>query len=376
MPDGRVALVDPLGVAHEPFVLEAAEWIALRSWDAAAADGTSRPERDASSLADALRTRLSSAYLLDDEAFEDRRRAELDRYRALPARPASGAGTDYDPDPTGLRIEIGGLVANDWDMPPVHDAVGALAPGAPIRSAAPLYARCYAALRHVEDVARVVLLAVSRAPLHKVLVPSGKDLETPLGTVAVDAAALAALQVVPGRDELAHRGALVLERHALFLRVLFPRTPVLPLLVGAIGTGTAPPGGSARVEAAVEALQRVLDLPGKTLVIAASDLAHLSSPVPGAEPPGPEPRAPDPAHLRTQDRLALQHATDLEPEEFWTALRGRPRHAQHAAAHYLALRLFADQPALRGEVLGYLQIPIEGGCITTATAAFRPQEPE
>ncbi len=357
---GRVALVDPLGVASEPFVLEPAEWDLLRANPGAAG-----------ALPAELRARLSGAGLLQDEVFEERRREALDRFRALPARPAAGAGSDYEADPTSLRIEIGGLVANDWDMPPVHDALAVLAPATPIRTAAPLYARAWAALRHAEDVARIVLLGVSRAPLQRVLVPCDKDLETPLGTVAVDRAALGALQVVPGRDELAHRDALALERHALFARVLFPRAPVVPLLVGAVGAGTAPPGGSARVEAAVEALRRVRALPGRTLVVAASDLAHLAATVAGgaaAEPPAP-------GELRAADRRALAHATALEPEAFWTALRGRPRMAEHAAAPYLALRLMADAAPLRAEVLGYLQIPIEGGTITTAAAVFRAAAP-
>ena len=206
--------------------------------------------------------------------------------------------------------------------------------------------------------------------------PLAKDLEPPLGPLAHDAEAMAALAVVPGRDELAHRDALVIERQALFLRLLFPRLPVLPILVAGPphGRDGYAPAGDPAVEAALEALRRVLALPGPTLILAAADCSSARAESAESLDLG---RGAARA-VREQDRRATDHALALEPEEFWTAAAQPSGPAEsNPLPAYLMLRLLTagyaapggDEP-LRGSILGYLQMQSNTDFVSATSLVF------
>lgn len=382
----QLCVRDAWGVSPERagVVLDARQWRLAQAFDG---------ERDAADLARAqappadpaevlaLARRLSAALLLRDEAFERAAAERLDRLRAAGRREPLGPGAEYPHDAFDLRAEVGGLVANDWDMPPVDSLAGAWTTAAPHRRAGPLYARTFAALRSRErDATRVLLLGAAECELGRLLVPLDLPLATPLGAPPVDREGLAALGLHPGRDLLVHTTSLALERQALFLRVVLPRAVVLPVLVSSLGAARAAldPAGDEDVERAVEALLRCARLPGGAVLLCAADLQRVAGSFGGAAPPD---AAGVPYSLvgatgrrvRDADTAVVDAATRLRPEELWSAaLEGAgPRGAGRLLAPYLALRIVAGvAPEARGSTLGYLQLPGAGEIATAASVVW------
>jgi hypothetical protein len=349
---------------------------------------------------------LESAMLLDNQTFREARERAFQSFRQEARRPSYGAGSEYPDDPFELRLRIGGLVADDWDMPPLPHAQGLIAPDALIERAAQLYARSYAAVRHARGHARrVVLLGNVGARLDAPLIPLAKPFDTPLGEVPVDGEALAALGQLPGQDQLAHRTTKALERQALFVRLLFPDTPVLALLVSDLPGLLDEDGGGPdheRLEACSAALARLDDLEGPTLMICAAPLYRegpLGAPVEGPAQGEPAPQAaspgdPRPPHrgfgpgtllggshggrIRAGDRSAIDALTQVDSEAFLQVLREEddPLRNRWAAAPLLMLRWLEERFSLKdgtpvkGSTLGYAPQLAPGELSTAASIVF------
>lgn len=372
-----VVLDDPLGVAPEREFLPLSTWNVARRFDGTRACDEIAAEINATSGSAlsgddvrAVAAELSRRLWLDDDPFARALDVELERFRDRPTRPAVGPGSDYPANATELRIRVAGLVANDWDMPPVARAFGMLGPAGPIDAFAPLYARSWASIRHTAP-DRIVVLASAGAPLERPLVPLDRPLETPFGDVPIDAPALRALGIAPGRDVLAHRDALTLERQALFARVLFRGVPLVGLLVGALpGPGaTAADEARARepIAEAEAALARLSELPGRTLFVCASDLFHVgpdsASTLALANGTG--------AGVRRRDREMLDAAARLDPEAFLLAASADAdvERAAWSLAPYLFLRRARDGGAAGsgGSTLGYHQATGPGRLASAAS---------
>ena len=153
-------LQDPLGLSGSPpdhlVELDARTWSIARTFDGTrtvdqlaeqlAADGT----RAAASLAREVREiwkDLSQRRLLLDETYENRLSRALTEFHALDIRPPVHAGDEYPADPIDLRILVGGVVADDWDLPPVTTPHALLLPATGFNRLRGLYSRGYAALR-------------------------------------------------------------------------------------------------------------------------------------------------------------------------------------------------------------------------------------
>ena len=348
--DGTVGvfLDDPLGVARDTQFLPLSSWRIAASLDGRATcagiaetlneeTAAALAEADVAAVVDGLSRRL----LLEDEAFERALESELQRFRDAGLRPLVGAGSDYEGNAFALRIELAGLVADDWDMPPLPHAAGCWAPGARIAEARALYARSYASIRHARP-ARVVVLASAGARLPRLGVPLDMDLETPFGSVSVDREGLAALGLFAGAEVLCHRDHLAIERHALFLRLCFPRAAVLPLLIGDVDATAE----SDAVEELVDGLARVAALDGGTLFVCAADLGCVSG-------------EQSTLAQREEDAECIDCATRLDVDGLWqngaTGTADRSRRAQLAAPHVFLRTLRAVGPELRGSTLGYQQ---------------------
>jgi AmmeMemoRadiSam system protein B len=389
-PQGRVALFDPLGVSPSAreggLVLDEDEWRIAQAFDGSttlaelvSAGPRSRgegrdggaPEHASAGIArvQALAERLSRENLLEDEHFERSLAREFETFRRSERRAASGAGSEYPADPFDLRLRLGGVVADDWDMPPLAGVAGLWAPGGPLPAAAALHGRAWAAVRHSpERFERVVLLGSVGAPLEHVLVPLAKSFDTPLGPLEVDREALAFLGVLPGRAQIAHRATNVLERQALFVRLLFPRAAIVPILVGGLDPDREP-ASDARFAEALEALGRLAYFPG-TLFVAAADLYHQR------RPSGVGPIAAG-ARVAETDRRQVRAVEDLDAAAFAAAALedGDGARTAQAGATYLLLALLAERAASAGVELtatnlGYLQCPTPSALFTTGAAVF------
>jgi len=378
--DGRdlVLVRDPLGVAARRdgahalglFVPSEIWSIAelfdgVRSCDEIAARCPARAEKpySAADVREIARG-FSHRFLLRDERAETEISVQHAFFKSSPERPCVGAGRDYTADPIDLRIEIAGLVANDWDMPATNGIFGAITPASGFLRAGKLYSRTYAAMRHVGcSFARALVLGQMHEEIDELLVPLEKPFATPFGALACDIDGVRALDASSGSHELAHRGALVLERQCLFLKLLFPRLPIVPVLVAAVAQPNDEP--AADVESAVEALERVLALPGETLVVCAADLSSVGG------------HAGAPSDLRERDRIMVDHATRADARSFWSAaVADETRRPLALLAPYLLLRACAgrassdsERATIAGSVLGYQQF-VEAERVTSAASVL------
>ena len=384
-----VLVRDPLGVsarAREPFALRVRDFEIARQFDGrrgaweiardlAPADFGGRPTEDE---VVAVAAALAREVLLDDEVFEEERQRQLGAFRALPHRPAVGSGRDYSADNFDLRMQLGGIVANDWDMPHPEGLVGLIAPATDFTRARKLYGRVWAAARHgLRDVQRLVLLGAGRRPTVRLLAPCPRPFRTPLGVAELDTEALARLAVVPGPDELAHRDALVLERHLLFAQLLASRVPVLPLLIGTLPDDLEDPRTDEDAVSAIDALCRVLELPGRTLLVVASDLARI-----GAGHASPLSPSPSIARtLRDRDARLGECASSLDAERLWSTEgrrgdRGRAASLTPIWLALSALRADGERRGVpgRGSVLGYEQLQSASDLVTCAAIALLEEQ--
>lgn len=388
-----VGLTDLLGVAPSDArfaaLLRPDEWRAARLFDGES-DAATLAERarrelglaiDAAAIA-ALAGRLSDALLLDDA----RSRAALDRewsaYRALAERPAVGPGRDYPADAFELRLLIGGMVADDWDLPPPESCVGAWTCEAGLRVARALHARTWAALRHFTgSFQRVLVLAPLRADFAAPWIALDKPLATPLGAVAADPELVGVFGAPSDETGLAARSSPVLERQALFLRVLMRDRPAAFVLA-------RPPSDGRESERLDQRIARALALPG-TLLVVAADLAreHLALPGPDVVPRTDR----SPARLggprgAERDQLIVTHAEvdraradDREAVDALTRIDGARldalRVAEPSAYRAASLALLASvaralastHPHGRGSLLGYAQASERGTLVAGAS---------
>lgn len=370
--EGRrfVRLRDPLGLspsasAEGGWIVTAERWDELQAGDDEAA----------------------RQLLLDDEGSRAALRMARERWDASEALAARGAGLDYEADPFALRVAVAGLVADDWDMPPPADASALWLPASGLRGRSALFARGWAAVRHLGPrFARVVVLAPVAAPLPSPLIALDRPQETPLGRLALDREALARLPAPHGDDVLAHAVSRALERQALFLRLLLPKLPVLAALVPATAT---PP------EAALEALAALDDLPGRTLWLAAADLSQRFGVRALAEPPRGRSAAAHRGHaiedapgllvrggeverLRARDAERVDAATRLDAAAWWELSRADEDALARDSAGVVWLllrrmaeaRSAADGEPVRGSLLGYRASTERPGVVSSASVVF------
>jgi AmmeMemoRadiSam system protein B len=178
-------------------------------------------------------------------------------------RPAAVAGTFYPSDSVVLTGEIRGYV-NAVPQPDVPFVVRMLI----VPHAGYIYSGLTAAYGYkcLEGMSlrRVVMLGPSHyVPFAGLALPEAEQMETPLGTISVDATATEELlgDSLVSRSAPAHRQEHSLEVQLPFLQVVVPGVSVVPLLTGAI----SPSQGA-------DVVSPLLD--EHTLLLVSSDLSH------------------------------------------------------------------------------------------------------
>jgi MEMO1 family protein len=234
-----------------------------------------------------------------------------------------------------------------------------LVPHAGFRYSGAIAAQAYGQLKPWrERIRRVVLLgpthrvavrglaapsaqAFDRVAVRGLAAPWARAFETPLGRVAVDSAALAALAALPqvGTSDAAHA-----QEHSLEVQ--------LPFLQRALGAFTLVPlaVGRASAEEVAEVLERLWG-GDETLIVISSDLSHYL--------PYAQAQAKDRA---TVDRiLRLDPALDHEQACGATPLAGAllAARAHGLGARLLDLRNSGDTAGDRARVVGYCAIAFE-----------------
>jgi AmmeMemoRadiSam system protein B len=249
-------------------------------------------------------------------------------------RPAAVAGLFYPDEPRTLAATLDALLA-EAPAPGSRALPKALVvPHAGYVYSGPVAASAFATLRpHAARIARVVLLGPShRVAFDGLALPDADALATPLGPIAIDRAALAAIPWVP-RSEPVHRREHSLEVELPFVARTLPGVGVVPLAVGR---------ASARDVASV--LEALWGGP-ETIVVVSSDLSHHL--------PYEVAREVDADTARRV--LALDAGLDHERACGATPLAGLLFVAREKGLvpTLLDLRNSGDTAGTRGEVVGY-----------------------
>lgn len=261
-------------------------------------------------------------------------------------RPAAVAGTFYPADARTLAREVDELLGAVAPGAATRAPKILVAPHAGYRYSGAIAAHAYALLAPWrERIRRVVLLG----PTHRVAVrglavpTTALAFETPLGRVALDAAAMAALATLPqvvGSDE-AHAFEHSLEVQLPFLqRVLAPASfTLVPIAVG---------------RASAADVQQALELVwggDETLVVVSTDLSHYLA--------YDEARAADRATVDAILRLVpgIDHAAACGATPLGGALLAARAHG--LAPRLLDLRNSGDTAGDRSRVVGYAALAFE-----------------
>jgi MEMO1 family protein len=182
-------------------------------------------------------------------------------------RPAAVAGLFYPGERGALAAEVRALLAGvDPPAPRLGFPKALIVPHAGYIYSGPVAARAYDELSAARGIVRRVVLL---GPVHRVAVrglaaPSAERFETPLGSIAVDRAALRALQDLPQvvQSDPAHAHEHSLEVQLPFLQTLLGDFSLVPFAVG-----------MASVAEVAEVLERLWGA-DETLIVISTDLSH------------------------------------------------------------------------------------------------------
>jgi AmmeMemoRadiSam system protein B len=303
-------------------------------------------------------------------AYHGERRA-LERYideaclgKATATRSASaasnGGDADHRPPPNdGNHGRMVALVAPHID--PWRGAVG--------------YGHAYGALAAAlpAEADTFVLLGTSHAPMREPFALCRKAFATPLGDVEADEASVDALAAQadgfdPYADQFNHKREHSLEFQVVFLKHLLGDRAIriVPVLAG-LGAHQVSGEDPARSEPIVRFLAGVRSLvasrPGRVVVVAGADLAHVGPRFGDARPYDQRKRD----HLERTDRTSLDRAASLDATGFWAHVSGDldERRVCGLAPIWSLLWALGSTPA-RGRVLHYEQtVDAEDGSIVS-----------
>lgn len=275
-----------------------------------------------------------------------------------PMRRLSVAGTWYPRESTALAREVDRYVS-EADVDPIPSRLHAvIAPHAGLIYSGPVAAHGYKLARETAY-ATIVLVGPSHfVPFRGVSIWARGAWETPFGAIEVDeplAAAIAAATPEIVEQPAAHGREHSLEMQIPFVAHLFPRSRIVPLVMGHQTRGTAEALGLALATAIAA---RTTDDGGEVLLVASSDLSHYQ----------------DARTAAAMDAVVLRHVESLDPDGLMAALEREPHHAcgggpmvavLHAArrlgaSHARVLR-YADSGDVSGDksaVVGYMSAAI------------------
>src|SRR5262245_34199590 len=183
-------------------------------------------------------------------------------------RPAAVAGMFYPGEPRALAAEVARFLGGADELPAPRLAFpkALVVPHAGYIYSGAIAARAYQELAAARGIVRrVVLLGPAhRMPVRGLAVPGADAFETPLGSVAVDRAALGSLGDLPQvvRSDPAHALEHSLEVQLPFLQAMLGEFTLVPFAVGMAG-----------IAEVAEVLERLWG-GVETLLVISTDLSH------------------------------------------------------------------------------------------------------
>jgi MEMO1 family protein len=337
-----------------------------------------------------LAQELERGLFLEGSAFRDARRRVEREFAGLAVRPASHAGGAYHGDSAGLgryieqsciRKANGGVSASQRAARESAGAMGVMralvAPHIDPWRGAIGYGHAYGALAATLplEADTFVLFGTSHAPMREPFALCRKAFETPFGAVeadgeSIDRLADAAGGFDPYADQFNHKREHSLEFQVVFLRAVLQGRPVriVPILAG-LGAAQASgedPARDSRVVRFLDCVRAIVEeRPGRVVLVAGADLAHVGPRFGDARPFDAEQRA----ELERTDRESLGRAVSLDPAGFWAHVAGDldERRVCGLAPIWSLLRSLSR--GIRGRVLHYEQtVDAEDGSIVSHAA--------
>ncbi|WP_437554325.1 AmmeMemoRadiSam system protein B [Sorangium sp. So ce367] len=396
-----LTLRDTEGIAPSPVVIPAASAAVLarfdgrRSIDEIARDvarstGQHVDAAHVSQLAD----ELERAWMLDSPRFHARRRSVVQSFDAAPIRVAAHAGGAYHGDRRKLADFIerkclqvarpqGGATRAAASQSAPTRMVGLCAPHMDLWRAAAGYGHAYAALEQalagpgLDQVDTFVLLGTSHAAMRRPYAVCEKTFATPLGPLDPDREMIAELAAASRfdvrEDQYLHKNEHSIEFQAVFVRHLLGgrAASIVPILCGLseCQARRRDPAQDDGAESFLRALRDALaKRPGRVLVIAGADLAHVG------------PRFGDPAPLderqrtalRDRDLASIERATSIDAPGFFVDVARDLASRRVCGLGPIYTLLRALPPSSRGEMLHYEQCvdPEEGSIVSHTSLGF------
>jgi AmmeMemoRadiSam system protein B len=220
-----------------------------------------------------------------------------------------------------------------------------------------------------------ILFGTSHAPMREPFALCRKAFATPLGTVDADLASIDALAARaegfdPFADQLNHKREHSLEFQVVFLKHVLKDRParIVPILagLGAQQASREDPGRDAHVTRFVDGIRELVESrPGRVVVVAGADLAHVGPRFGDERALGAEERG----RLEHADRTSLEHAASLDAGGFWGHVAGdlEARRVCGLAPIWSLLRSISK--GVRGRLLHYEQtIDRDDGSIVSHAA--------
>jgi MEMO1 family protein len=240
------------------------------------------------------------------------------------------------------------------------------------------YGRAYAALAAAipPEADTFVLFGTSHAPMREPFALCRKAFDTPLGPVEADEAAIDALAARatgfdPFGDQFNHKREHSLEFQVVFLKHMLKQREfrIIPVLagLGAQQASRSDPDGDRRIAAFMDGVRALVDSrPGRVVVVAGADLAHVGPRFGDPSPYGVEERGA----LERADRASLDHAVSLDAQGFWKQVAAdlEERRVCGLAPIWSLLRTLGKGSAA-GKVLHYEQtVDADDGSIVSHAA--------
>jgi AmmeMemoRadiSam system protein B len=262
--------------------------------------------------------------------------ARIEReFARAPVRQASHAGGAYHSERRALEsyIDHGCIAkANGGTARPANGTkmVALVAPHIDPWRGAVSYGHAYGAMLSAlpPEADTFVLFGTSHAPMRQPFALCRKAFATPLGTVEADLAAIDALAARaddfdPFADQINHKREHSLEFQVVFLKHVLKERPVriVPILagLGAQQTSGENPGKNVPITRFLEGVRDLVESrPGRVVVVAGADLAHIGPRFGDESALGAEERE----RLEQADRTSIERATSLDPRGFWDHVVG------------------------------------------------------
>ena len=331
---------------------------------------------------------LDEALLLQTDRFAEALRAKYRAWMDSPTRPYKTFAADGK-DRLAMLKELGdefrrhrmsALSPPERLDLPAGSVQAVLSPHIDYGRGGEAYAWAYQALKdHGTGARRFIVIGTCHRPTQNLFVATGKDYETPIGTVPADKELLKELQELSGLDllaeEYAHADEHAVELQATYLRHVFQDEDIsiVPILAGSVEEllhhDEVKPNQVEDVQKFTDALRKMVEKYGDDVAIVGGvDFSHCG-------PQFGDPEPVDEVRKKIVERNDREHLDAIEtgdPLQFFESFRERVNDQRVCSIGPMYCVMEALRGRAKGRVLHYQQAvtPDNNTLVSFASVAF------